>query len=297
MDLSIITAPVIGAAIGYVTNYIAVKMLFRPLHPVKIGKYTLPFTPGIIPKEKPRIAKGIGEIVGTKLVNHDVLEKALLSESMKTSVSETIKQKIRQISPEQSILDFTTSMVPDFQMEQMNEDVAEKLAVHIKETLLNANIGELLSQQIMKSVKEHLQVGFLAMMLNDSLLSSIGGYVSSGITDYVTNHGEELLKPYISAEIDHIGEMKVTDVLSDLKENQIYVEHIVLSGYEKLVSSGLESFLDKLDISRIVEDEINNMDVLELEKLLLTIMKKELNAIVRLGALIGFILGLINLLF
>ena len=48
--LEIIAGPAIGAVIGYCTNYIAVKMLFRPLKPIKIGNRTLPFTPGIIPK-------------------------------------------------------------------------------------------------------------------------------------------------------------------------------------------------------------------------------------------------------
>ena len=52
MDYSLIIRPLIGAAIGYVTNWIAVKMLFFPLNPVKIGKFTLPFTPGVIPKNK-----------------------------------------------------------------------------------------------------------------------------------------------------------------------------------------------------------------------------------------------------
>ena len=35
--IEILAGPVIGAVIGYFTNYIAVKMLFRPLKPVKIG--------------------------------------------------------------------------------------------------------------------------------------------------------------------------------------------------------------------------------------------------------------------
>ena len=35
--LEIIAGPAIGAVIGYCTNYIAVKMLFRPLKPIKIG--------------------------------------------------------------------------------------------------------------------------------------------------------------------------------------------------------------------------------------------------------------------
>ena len=45
----------------------------------------------------------------------------------------------------------------------------------------------------------------------------------------------------------------------------------------------------------MVEEKINEMEVLELEKLLLSIMKKELGAIVNLGALIGVILGSLNL--
>ena len=48
--LRLLAGPLIGAVIGYCTNYIAVKMLFRPLYPVKIGNWTLPFTPGIIPR-------------------------------------------------------------------------------------------------------------------------------------------------------------------------------------------------------------------------------------------------------
>ena len=43
-------------------------------------------------------------------------------------------------------------------------------------------------------------------------------------------------------------------------------------------------------------DKINAMSVEELEKLALTMMKKELNLIVSLGGLIGFVLGLANLL-
>ena len=62
MDYTIIIRPLIGAGIGDITNWIAVKMLFRPLKPIKFGKHALPFTPGIIPKNKARIAESIGEL-------------------------------------------------------------------------------------------------------------------------------------------------------------------------------------------------------------------------------------------
>ena len=45
MNYVLFIRPLIGSAIGYVTNWIAVKMLFRPLKPIKIGNFVLPFTP------------------------------------------------------------------------------------------------------------------------------------------------------------------------------------------------------------------------------------------------------------
>ena len=60
------SGPIIGAIIGYITNFIAVKMLFHPYKPIKIFGFTLPFTPGIIPKRKPKLAKAISRAVGDR---------------------------------------------------------------------------------------------------------------------------------------------------------------------------------------------------------------------------------------
>lgn len=67
--VSLLAGPVIGGVIGYFTNYIAVKMLFRPKTAIKIGSFTVPFTPGIIPKRKPALARAIGQAVGNNLVD------------------------------------------------------------------------------------------------------------------------------------------------------------------------------------------------------------------------------------
>ena len=75
MDYSIIIRPLIGAGIGYITNWIAVKMMFRPLHPIKIGKFTLPFTPGIIPKNQPKLAESIGNTIASSLLTDNDLKE------------------------------------------------------------------------------------------------------------------------------------------------------------------------------------------------------------------------------
>ena len=53
--------------------------------------------------------------------------------------------------------------------------------------------------------------------------------------------------------------------------------------------------VDTVDISEIVEKKVLAMDVKDLEKLCLSVMKKELNAVVNLGAVIGLLLGIINI--
>ena len=52
--------------------------------------------------------------------------------------------------------------------------------------------------------------------------------------------------------------------------------------------------MSHIDIAALIEDKINSMPIDELERLILTVMKKELNTIVSLGALIGVIMGLLG---
>ena len=82
IQMSYIVAPCLGGLIGYITNDIAIRMLFHPHKAKYIMGWHVPFTPGIIPKEKGRIAEAIGVVISENLMNKEVLEKYLLSEDM-----------------------------------------------------------------------------------------------------------------------------------------------------------------------------------------------------------------------
>ena len=71
----LITTPLIGAVIGYATNWVAVKMLFRPQKEVRLFGRRLPFTPGVIPKGKERLARAVGRAVEEKLLAREVLQE------------------------------------------------------------------------------------------------------------------------------------------------------------------------------------------------------------------------------
>lgn len=67
----------IGAVIGYFTNWLAIKMLFRPLRPVMLLGVRLPFTPGILPRERDRLAVSIGDSVSRELLSPELLRERL----------------------------------------------------------------------------------------------------------------------------------------------------------------------------------------------------------------------------
>ncbi len=67
-----------GAVIGYTTNWIAIRMLFRPLYEKRLLGLSVPFTPGVIPRGKERLAVAIGEAVGGTLLTEEKVVQHLL---------------------------------------------------------------------------------------------------------------------------------------------------------------------------------------------------------------------------
>ena len=66
--------------------------------------------------------------------------------------------------------------------------------------------------------------------------------------------------------------------------------------YTSILGDNLGRLLRAINIEKIVVDKINGLDPAELEKVIFGVMKHELRAIVYLGALLGFLMGFINLL-
>lgn len=67
--------PVVGGVIGYFTNDIAIKMLFRPYQALYLGGKRLPFTPGLIPRNQDRLAKRISDTIMGSLLTPEELQK------------------------------------------------------------------------------------------------------------------------------------------------------------------------------------------------------------------------------
>jgi uncharacterized membrane protein YheB (UPF0754 family) len=70
----LLVPPVLGGVIGYFTNDIAIKMLFRPYRPFYLGKRRIPFTPGLIPSNQERLARRISDTIMGSLLTPEELQ-------------------------------------------------------------------------------------------------------------------------------------------------------------------------------------------------------------------------------
>jgi uncharacterized membrane protein YheB (UPF0754 family) len=89
--------PIVGAFIGYLTNRIAIKMLFRPLKAWKIGRLRIPMTPGVIPSKRVELAMNMGEVVGDHLLTSQVIGKGLQQDVFQDHLYKLIQERVEGV--------------------------------------------------------------------------------------------------------------------------------------------------------------------------------------------------------
>lgn len=110
MDLStlwlFVGPPVVGGIIGYFTNDIAIKMLFRPYRPLYVGGRQLPFTPGLIPRNQQRLAKRISDTIMGSLLTPEELQnlarRLLKTERVQAAIKWLLQLALDQVQVDQN---------------------------------------------------------------------------------------------------------------------------------------------------------------------------------------------------
>ena len=307
IGLAYIARPLIGAIIGYITNDIAIRMLFRPRTAKYVFGVKVPFTPGLIPKEKSRIAASIGNAISNNLMNSEVLEKTLLSKEMIAKLRAGIQGFVlTQKQNDESVGAFLRHYLSKREVNNILENITSSLSTQIHSALSSAQLGSKIADIVVDHVIEKVKSGMLGLKIigmigGDSLIKAIASPLESllaqNIDDMLSNHSKEIVGTLIDDQISHFMNVPMRS-LFDGKEKQIaQMEQTIISLYRTLITEQLPKILDTINISKIVESRINEMDVKESEKLILEVMNKELKAIVWLGALLGFLMGCVNLLF
>ncbi len=290
-ELRMVTGPLVGAVIGYCTNYIAVKMLFRPLKAVKIGNYTLPFTPGIIPKGKERLAKALGNAIGSTLLTKEDMTNALLTDGVKGQIVDGIVSGIKAAP---SIKDAAGGFMEEGQYEEVRGTLTTLIENKILDSIKEAELGNIVVQEGTKAIKSRLSGGLLGMLVNDEVITSVAEPIRESIERYIDENGPVMVAGIVEKEAAKLENIPMGQMLSDMEIDEDKLSHAIEKAYIAIVENQIGKIIEQINIAGLVESKINDMDVLEVEKLTLSIMKKELDAVINLGALIGFVIGMIN---
>ncbi len=292
--LHYILPPLVGAAIGYITNWIAVKMLFRPLYPKYIGKWRLPFTPGIIPRRKDALAKAIGRAVGEELLTKEAIQKAFCGEEKRSAVVSGLTDGVMSAA-EKNMRTLSADVIAAETFEQKRDALAETLTERAVRALPQLHAGETIAALAGDAVLEKIKGTPLGMFVGEGTVRSVIGGMAERIDGYLEEHGREKLLPLVKKELYELSETPAGQLLAGIGIDRAAVETIVGNIYDKALLPAVGVAVSSFDISAEVEKKIGEMDVKDVEKLCLSVMKRELNAITWLGGLIGLLLGIVNI--
>ena len=145
-------------------------------------------------------------------------------------------------------------------------------------------------------IKEHAQKSaLLRVLVNDQLIDTVMSRVSYTMVEFINTRGPEMVNEITESRLHDLGDRTPLYVLEQAGYDPEYVRKKITAAYRESVVNAVNSALKRIDVASIVEDKINSMSVEELEKGVLQVMKEELNMIVSLGALIGLLIGCINI--
>ena len=293
--------PAVGAVIGYITNDIAIRMLFRPHQAKYIMGIHVPFTPGIIPKEKARIAGAIGKAVSENLMNREVLEKSLLSDDMLKKISNAIDEFVStQSGNDETIEQFALHYLSNDDINAMRSDVTGGIVKLVTAKLQNSDLGSsiahMATEHVMEKTRNSLAGRLGAEMFIQPLAQPIEKILAKHINEILQNNSQQMIQDLVNKEASELMGMTMSQLTTGRDEQVEQIKRGVLNAYRTIIIEHLPRILQDIDISTIIEQRINEMDMNEAEAIIMDVMKKELRAIVWLGALLGSIMGTINAL-
>jgi uncharacterized membrane protein YheB (UPF0754 family) len=256
--LSCVIGPLSGAIIGYITNHIAIRMLFRPSEAKFIGRFRVPFTPGIIPRRKDEIAVLLGRTVAEKFWGSSELEEVFTSDYLTEAFASSLADAVARGD---------ISLSEGFS--ELGVDAQGEKTLALKEELCVRVLGGML---------RHVPPAARMVM-----------------EPYLLKYGKTLVMPAIDEEFEELLSRSPKDLTAQLIGDKAELEKIFVRAYRSFMQKNVRRIVGTIDVGGMITEKIIEMKPEEVEGLVLDVVKKELRYIVWLGALLGLVIGTVNI--
>lgn len=284
----ILSGPVIGALIGYVTNDIAIRMLFRPHRAFYILGRRLPFTPGIVPRRKDQLAEILGRAIVEKFFNADDLE-IIFTTGIADSVADALVSLLRsEVTPAQ--------IAEDAAAHESVEKLEEELCVRIQAAVCLGGLPETIAREGVNMASRLLGDGAASQALAGGIGANIEPALAKEIENFVIEHGREHILPLIRAEAARLGGTSLSELTAQLAGDDSAALHETLKRlYLRFMSRRVRPIVESIDVGGMITEKIVLMTSEEVEDLVLTVVRRELHLVVLFGAFVGAIIGAVNI--
>lgn len=188
--LTVLLLTVVGALIGWITNIFAIKLMFRPINPIKIPLTSFRIV-GLIPKRKKEIAKNIGEVVANELISiRELMDEAVTEEDL-TQIRFFVKRKIKSVIDEKlNIIPFPFKGMIQAPLDDLIETEVDHgltdIIVNIKDMVeFRVNIAKIVEDNIMALDLRELERIILQVAKKELKHIEILGFILGGIIGLV----------------------------------------------------------------------------------------------------------------
>ncbi|KRQ87908.1 hypothetical protein ABG79_00073 [Caloramator mitchellensis] len=302
--MKILLSIIIGATIGYITNYIAIKMLFRPFREIKIWGIKLPFTPGLIPKERGRIAKSVGETIGTHLLSSEIIADVLRSDRINEEIKKWFKGKYIEIKTSNIKLDDFARKYLNEQYDEVKIKIKNQFKRRINSLLNDGNFLDTL-KFILRGQLEKLDIEklFNYLFSNEKFIDLIYSLIDNTIfrisaskkkiKDIIPERTLDYLKESVINNKDDIANYIQSSLKRPYIRNKVvmFLNDIIQQNFGKFISmfispdfvaqkviASIEDYLEKkenkMDLAIIINNFIDNIAETDVSSLMNLIWDK-----------------------
>lgn len=176
--------PVISAAIGWFTNYVAIKMLF---HPRQEKDFILFKLQGIFPKRKPMLAQRLGKIVARDLFTPEMITDKLNSEESKEQIKVAIiekvdvylNEKLKTFEPMLALFGGSDQVSGQLkgQIEGMIEEMIPQMTDGISKKVENIDIEKMVTEKVLTFSDEKFEDLLMSVIKKELMFIEVMGAV------------------------------------------------------------------------------------------------------------------------
>jgi len=303
--LLLLVPPIAGAVIGFVTNVVAIRMLFRPLREIRVFGIRLPFTPGILPRQRGKLAQSIGAMVERELITPEILRERL----SRNDVREKIKVALSLFT--EKILDKTPGELmanSEVLSPEKISSAVDKLYPSLTSVIVDFLRRDSIHRELESKGRVFLRNVFLKLNVFQRFFLSAGQYdttleqrMPEIINDFISNAQELLNDPRVKKtlteavassfrSIDGQGK-KIGTLLNIGEDGKNKIDDFL---FDKLMSAAdgqIESILTSVNVKALVSDRIDSLDMLRVERIILDVMSDQFKWIDIFGGILGFLIG------